>query len=192
MSGTLVAQTIQGPSSGANANKVLIPSGHTLHAAGHVINVWEVRKTDVQSISGYGFVDISGLSQTVTPQSANSKFLITINVRASSDYWKSYVNVLRNTTLLFAEADGAGDNRYRGTSTYQTTQTDTNTHGHMHYHNVTFLDEPSTASAITYKCQGSGRLSANIMYVNRSVPDRTSTEYDDRLVSSMLIQEIAG
>ena len=33
MASELIVQTIQGPSSGANANKVLIPSGHTLDAS---------------------------------------------------------------------------------------------------------------------------------------------------------------
>lgn len=39
MAGTLQVQNLQGPSSGANANKVIIPSGHELHAAGHVVQV---------------------------------------------------------------------------------------------------------------------------------------------------------
>jgi hypothetical protein len=34
MASELIVQTIQGPSSGANANKVIIPSGHTLDASG--------------------------------------------------------------------------------------------------------------------------------------------------------------
>ena len=34
MASELIVQTIQGPSSGANANKVLIPSGHTLDVSG--------------------------------------------------------------------------------------------------------------------------------------------------------------
>ena len=44
--GTLTVQTLQAPTSGANANKVIIPSGHTLDASnglttpsGHVIQV---------------------------------------------------------------------------------------------------------------------------------------------------------
>ena len=192
MSGELIVQTLKGPTSGANANKVIVPSGHTLAAAGHVINVWEVRKTDVQSISGFTFVDISGLSQTVTPQSSDSKFLITFNVRASANYWKSYVNLLRNGTLLFANADGSGDGRYRGTSAIATVQTDSNDNGFLHDHALTILDAPSTASPVTYKLQAAGRSSSYITYINRSVPDRTSTEYDDRMVSSLLIQEIAG
>ena len=35
--GTLTVQTLQAPTSGANANKLLVGSGHTLHAAGHVL-----------------------------------------------------------------------------------------------------------------------------------------------------------
>ena len=41
MSGTITVQNIQGPTTGSNANKVLIPSGHTLHAPGHVVQVQE-------------------------------------------------------------------------------------------------------------------------------------------------------
>jgi hypothetical protein len=167
----------------SNIPKSIMPTGS-------VINVWTVEKTDVWSKSGWGFSDITGLSITLTPTSASSKFLINYNVRATSDYYKSYVNLLRNGTVLFANADGAGDGRFRGTSTFALLNTDTNAHGFMHPHSLTLLDSPATTSSITYKLQGSGRSSSNIMYVNRSVPDRTSTEYDDRLVSNMVIQEI--
>lgn len=44
MSGTLTVQNLQGPTTGANANKVIVPSGHTLDASegftpptGHVV-----------------------------------------------------------------------------------------------------------------------------------------------------------
>ena len=32
MSGTITVQNIQGPTTGSNANQVLVTSGHTLHA----------------------------------------------------------------------------------------------------------------------------------------------------------------
>lgn len=39
MASELIVQTIQGPSSGANANKVIIPSGHTfVPSAGQIVN----------------------------------------------------------------------------------------------------------------------------------------------------------
>ena len=34
MSGTLITQNIQGPASGSNANKIIVPSGHTLDTSG--------------------------------------------------------------------------------------------------------------------------------------------------------------
>ena len=160
--------------------------------AGSVINVWEARKTDTQSTSGFTFVDVTGLSITLTPTSASSKFLINYNVRASSNFYATYINLLRNGTVLFNEADGAGDGRLRVTSQVVTEATDSNTHGIMHPHSVTLLDSPNTTSSVTYKIQTAGRNPSYIGYINRSVPDRTSGEFDLRAVSNIVIQEIAG
>ena len=39
MSGTITVQNIQGPTTGSNANQVLIPSGHNLRAKNNVVQV---------------------------------------------------------------------------------------------------------------------------------------------------------
>ena len=179
---TLTAQT---------GTDIVLASGKNLLAHGNTINTYEVTKTDTQTISGFTFVDISGLSITLTPVTASSRFLIYFHVSASSDYYKTYINLLRNSTLLGANADGAGDSRYRGTSTHVTDQAQSNSHGIMHNHTMLFLDSPATTNSITYKIQGAGRTSTYLQYINRSVPDRTQGEYDDRTISRMLIQEIA-
>lgn len=171
---------------------IVIGAGKNLLAHGNTINIYEATKTDVQSMTGFTFVDVSGLSITLTPVSASSRFLIHFHVVASSDYYKTYINLLRNSTVLGANADGAGDSRFRGTSTMVTDQTQSNSHGIVHHHTVTILDTPATTNAITYKVQGAGRGSTYIQYINRSVPDRALTEYDDRSISRMIIQEIAG
>ena len=62
----------------------------------------------------------------------------------------------------------------------------------MHDHNFQLIDEPNTTSALTYKLQMAGRLSSNVMHVNRSVPDRTQTEYDLRAISMLQVFEIGG
>ena len=171
---------------------IVIGAGKNLLAHGNTINIYEATKTDVQSMTGFTFVDISGLSITLTPVSASSRFLIHFHVVASSNYWKTFINLLRDSTVLGANADGAGDSRYRGTSTHVTESTDSNTHGIMHHHSIHFLDSPATTSSITYKLQSAGRTTTQIAHINRSVPDRTSTEFDDRTISRMIIQEIAG
>lgn len=171
---------------------IVVAPGKNLLAHGNTINIYEANKTDTQSMSNFTFVDISGLSITLTPVSASSKFLIYYRVFASSDYYKTYINLLRNGTLLGANGDGAGDSRYRGTSTQVTDMTSSNAHGIAHNHVVQLLDSPATTGSITYKLQGAGRTSGYIQYINRSVPDRTNTDYDDRSISTMIIQEIAG
>jgi|14BtaG_2_1085337.scaffolds.fasta_scaffold02116_2 hypothetical protein len=158
--------------------------------AGSIIQVKQVIKTDTWSTTGYSAADITGLSLSITPRSAGSKILCRYNLRASSDYWKTYVNLIRESTALFQGAT-AGI-RPTQTSSIVTERTNSNAHGFMHDHSVTFLDSPRTTSTITYKLQGYGRGGSYIMYVNRSVPDRNTTDYDSRCSSNLILMEVAG
>jgi hypothetical protein len=78
MVGTLTVQNLQGPTSGANANKVIIPSGHTLAAEGHVVQVQTGVKRGVVSTSSSSYV-ASGLGVSITPKFSNSKLLVGIH-----------------------------------------------------------------------------------------------------------------
>ena len=157
---------------------------------GTVIQVKQIVKTDTWSTSGYNGADISGLSLSITPKSVSSKILCTYNVRASSNYWKTYINLIRENSALF-QGTAAG-NRPLHTSSIATDSSGSNTHGFTHDHTVTFLDSPATTSTITYKLQGWGRDPSYIMYVNRSVPDRNLAEYDSRYSSNLILMEVAG
>ena len=169
---------------------------------GMVLNVQQALKTDVQTITNSGtfpdWEDITGLSVTMTPKSASSKFFIQSCVMCSGQYWKVYVNLVRvvdgaSTELQLGDARGTYRPRYRSGTIDDTFQ---DTHGPMHYIPHLIIDSPNTTSNVTYKLQGTGRdrSGENIMYVNRSVPDRdaVSGEYDDNGSSSIVIMEIAG
>ena len=55
---------------------------------------------------------------------------------------------------------------------------------------MTFLDSPSTTSALTYKVQG--RLDANgVLYINRTGQD-ANADYGSRGISTLTVMEIAG
>tara|TARA_R100001509_G_scaffold145825_1_gene102543 strand:+ start:362 stop:925 length:564 start_codon:yes stop_codon:yes gene_type:complete len=187
MGSTLTVDNIQGASA---SSKVAIP--------GHVIRTEQVEKTDVQTSStSFTFLDISGLTLTLTPTAATSKFFITFLVRGSSNYFTTYVKLLRGIggtfTELGANAAGAGDNRLRIASAVTTDQTPSNNHGIMHHNTFQLLDAPNTTSAVTYKLQMAGRGGgSNLMYINRTVPDRTQGEYDFRSVSYLTVMEIGG
>ena len=88
--GTLTVQTLQAPTSGANANKVLIPSGHTLDAsnglttpAGHVIQVQRSTLNAITSTTSTSYV-ASGLGVTITPKFSTSKLFISVNLARPS------------------------------------------------------------------------------------------------------------
>ena len=151
--------------------------------------VVQVRKFDTQSIAGWGMVDITGLSASITPTSTNSRIAVYFSVWAVSDYYKSYVRLLRGSTPLMEDATNPGS-RDHFASALATDQSPTNSHGLMHHHSMQYIDSPATTSEITYKLQGSGRLTSNVMYVNRSVPDRAVTEYDSRFTSHLILMEI--
>ena len=86
MASELIVQTIQGPSSGANANKVLIPSGHTLDVSGgtltpssgqavQIVRYWN--GWDSQSTTSTSLV-ASSVQGSITPIYDNSLILIDV------------------------------------------------------------------------------------------------------------------
>jgi len=87
MASELIVQTLKGPTSGANANKVIIPSGQTLDASagglttpsGHVIQT--VVTTSNTQYSGTNSGVLTYLFQVaLTPKYNNSKYLVTLNL----------------------------------------------------------------------------------------------------------------
>ena len=84
MASELSVQTIKGPASGGNANKILVPSGQTLDAsagtlvpsAGAVVQVVESVRTVWTSTATSYFVS-TGHSVAITPTSTSNKILLT-------------------------------------------------------------------------------------------------------------------
>ena len=85
MASELIVQTLKGPTSGANANKVIIPSGQTLDASagsvelpagvgGKVLQV--VNNTSNSTSSTTASAELSAVSVNITPSSTSSKLLI--------------------------------------------------------------------------------------------------------------------
>ena len=157
MAGTLEVQTIQGPSSGANANKVLIPSGHTLDAsggtlvpsAGAVVQVVDATFTTQYNITTTSWTNVASLS--ITPKYATSKIIITSTQHlyvnsGTASYWRAGLQrLLRGTTVLTGDtgADPYGEGQYSVDPADR----------HMTYTTLHYVDAPSTTSSTTYTMQ---------------------------------------
>ena len=83
---TLKVENLAGITSGANANKIIIPSGQTLDAsngftapAGHVIQMQNAGISgNASTTSSTSFID-TGLSVNITPKFATSKILVIVH-----------------------------------------------------------------------------------------------------------------
>ena len=155
--GTLTVQTLQAPTSGANANKVLIPSGHNLLAAGHVVQVVQGTLGSAANTNTTSYSD-TGLTATITPTSATSKILVITSAsgclqdNATSDE-TAKVNLVRGSTQI---SELETQIRTRGGTGGENAPFTTN---------FSFLDSPSTTSATTYKVQQKV-VSAEVLYFN--------------------------
>ena len=173
MSGTLIVQNLQGPASGANANKIIVPAGQTLYAAGHVIQVINATYSTQTSNITSTFAD-TGLTASITPLSASSKILVTVNVsgvrKVTNNTWIEF-RLLKNSTVLFNMESSAGRN---GSST-------DNAVGSV---STSYLDSPATTSATTYKVQFSSANNNTEAVIN--VSGNTGS------TSTITLMEIAG
>ena len=96
MASELIVQTIKGPTTGANANKVIIPSGVTLDAsggdfappAGHVVQTSPVTRVNNLQISiNNSSVNTpvgNGVIVSITPKRSNSLFRVVLSFSAQA------------------------------------------------------------------------------------------------------------
>jgi hypothetical protein len=187
MAGTLEVQTIQGPSSGANANKVIIPSGHTLDAsggtlvpsAGAVVQVVEATSSTPNS-----FNTTSGwlsLTASITPKSSTSLILVKVHldgITRTDDDASSYGK------LLVYRNRGAANETYLRPFGYPMGWSSVdNASGTTAY--AQMIDSPSTTSSTSYDLYWqhiAGTFS--VQEFNR--------DGSPNCVSSIVLMEIAG
>lgn len=114
--------------------------------SGAVLQVVQTVKTDSFSTASGSFVDITGLSATITPLSTSSKILVDVRLGGyeSSAAVAVLFNILRGSTTLSTGTAGQGTACTMGI----TINTDRGENVSM-----CLLDSPSTTSATTYKVQ---------------------------------------
>jgi hypothetical protein len=157
--------------------------------AGCILQVLSATKTDTQAFTGAAsFSDATGLSITITPTSVTSKFLIMSNLMfgVSAGASGATFRFVRNSTAI--DIGDAAGSRPLVTGGYYCGDTA----GSASYSSVcgTFLDSPSTISAITYKIQCSSSTAVAV-YLNRTYDDRNTSGYDPRGTSTITVMEVA-
>jgi len=166
--------------------------------AGEIIQVKSVTKSDTQSIAGLTFADV--ISVSITPTSTSSTILVMcdLNITCSltdantSGARYSGVKLYRDSTQIAVNSDASG-NQAKVWFSCQSTET-TNSGFQQNAASGSFVDSPSSTSAITYKITAGNTYSSNhYTYINR--PSYGSTDnysYNHKGVSTITVMEIAG
>jgi hypothetical protein len=131
-------------------NIVGATSSDKIHIPGHVIQVVSATKTDKQTVTSTSFLDVTGLSVSITPTSSTSKVLVLFNGHGGHDNGNYFLwNIVRDSTTL---AQPAGSPAYPATANAYVGD---NIASGSAFQNLgmTFLDSPSKTSATTYKIQ---------------------------------------
>ena len=182
--------TISAPNTNSNYTLTLPANTGTLvtnATAGTVLQVLQTVKTDGFSITGgAAYVDLTGLSVTITPSSATSKILVMFSMYAvqqgTTGTYAAQARLVRNSTNIYV-GDAAGSAQQASASIGSTN------YNYPQALTGTFLDSPATTSATTYKIQVYGETGQN-QYIGGSY--NTSAAYDARVPSQILVMEIAA
>jgi hypothetical protein len=176
MASELTVQTIKGPTSGANANTVIVPAGQTLTAPGHVIQVVTVTITNSTAVSTGSFADLTGASASITPSSTSSTILLMGNL-----------NNIRNNGALFTALNLQ---RQIASGGYSSLKSWDEVLGYVDNNTASvtpwYSDSPNTTSQVDYKFQARRLSGSGSSTFQARIGDGGSGQ------STITLMEIAG
>jgi hypothetical protein len=152
---------------------------------GHALN----QTYSNMDLTGGGFNDVTGLSVTVTPNSASSKFFLYARVHGELSQNEHQVSLrfLRDSTPVnvgTATQSGQNEVMYTSGDALNGNASSTPITGTMFT-----LDSPNTTSAITYKVQLSDQGNNLNFYLNGTVSDTTGIGIE-RGSSELIVLEV--
>lgn len=143
----------------SNANVVVDQYGRITSATNGsgVLQILQAYKNDSFSTTSGSYVDVTGLSITITPSKTTSKILVLASAWVSgTDNQLHSLRLVRNSTEIGGGAGSNGGFANMGNASYFRPSVFNAT--------TNFLDSPSTTSAVTYKIQANTQGTIYINY----------------------------
>jgi len=165
-----------------------VPSGYVsgqvvqaVVGVGKVLQVVSTTKTDTFSTTSTSFVDVTGLSVSITPTSTTSKIFVQVTAPVGQSASIVSMRLLRGSTAIDV-ADASG------TRPLGFAYSDSSASSQSFVLATNFLDSPATTSATIYKIQVLTNTST--IYVNRTFRDTDGL--DGRMTSTITVMEISA
>ena len=164
---------------------------------GKILQVKNAIKTDTASVTNATFIDISGLSISITPSSSSNKVLFKGYVSLSSEgNTIMAIRIFRDSTEIGkSTADGTAANNSTATACGLNVGSVTSSvRSQMNQLQFEVLDSPNTTSAVTYKVQFAElslyQYQSVVVYVNR--PHVSTSASNQGVISSVTAMEVAA
>lgn len=155
----------------------------TINGSGQIITqVIQTVKTDTFSSTTSSYVDVTGLSVSITPKSASNKIFIFANVCADADT-NAFLQFSRNGTAVGVGALNGSRVQCTSAGLRGVAGEETLTVPMM------FMDSPATTSSVTYTIQGKC-YNSSTFYVNRSNTG-PNVNYEPSPISTITVMEVA-
>ena len=167
--------------------------------AGSVIQVKYAKDTSYQNVTNSGlpntasnWFDLPNLSLTITPTSNSSKILVLAHACGSeqSTCYGLWFRVMRDSTSLGGDNSASGYTS-RASVGFGMGTDNTYMDDQMGSASFSYMDEPATISALTYKVQGISRYSPHEWSYNKS-HDTGNSGANGQGVSTLTLLEIKG
>lgn len=155
---------------------------------GKILQVVSTTKTGTFSTTSTSYVDITGMSVTITPTSASSKILVLVNMVGGSGTVASSLctfRMVRDTTAIGVGAAAAGYTQ----ASVGGMRVPLDYNGSWAV-NCSVLDEPATTASTTYKVQGF--IESNTLRINTTGNDNGGSNWSYRGASTITVMEVAG
>lgn len=176
-----------------SGNTVLSESGGNVSwgtgvPVGSVVNVVYGSMGAQHAFDTNDWTEVPDLSATITPKSTSNKVLVTASLNCSGhgSYYTVAIRLYRDSTAI-----ALGDTTGSRPTCWMSIGAQQWSNYHRQQATNTFLDSPSTTSAITYTLRVWDTRDSSNVYINRSYYDHDSGASPVSL-SSIMLQEIAG
>jgi hypothetical protein len=170
-----------------DTNQVQAFNGSAFASLGTILQVVSTTKTDTFTTTSTSFVDVTGLSVSITPSSATSKVFVLVSVPYGNSTIASEISVLTlsdgsDNNLIVPTSPGSRSAGFVGDFPATTAA--------MVSANFSLLHSPATTSAFTYKVRALSGGGATVT-INRGGADQDQATRA-RGVSTITVMEVAG
>ena len=161
-------------------------------AGGGLIQTVSTTKTNTFSTNSQSFVDVTGLSATITPTSSSNKILVIVNIGYGGHQnlygWGKLVRTTSGGSPVDICIGNAASNRVRASLSFSMTNLDNQKYKQKHA-SCSFLDSPNTTTSTTYKVMVMTENGSRDVHINYSQNDGDAA-YSGRLASSITCMEV--